>query len=176
MGKITFILGGARSGKSEYALKLAAKSKDVAFIATCRALDNEMRKRIKLHKDSRPKHWKTYEEPLEVALLIRNMAARHDVILIDCLTLLITNLLLKKNTAEEIEGEIVSIMKALKARKGSSVIVSNEVGLGIVPHTRLGREFRDIAGRINKIVAERSNQVFFMVSGMPLKLKKGGVA
>lgn len=171
MNKITFILGGARSGKSEYALKLASKAKNVAFIATCEALDDEMARRIKMHRSSRPKHWTAYEEPLAVAKIIKKRSARHDTILIDCLTLFVTNLLLKKKTTEQIEQEVLSIMKALEKHKGSSVIVSNEVGLGIVPHTRLGREFRDIAGRMNKIVAEKSARVIFMVSGIPWRIK-----
>ncbi len=171
MGKITFIVGGARSGKSEYALKLAFKAKDVAFIATCEALDDEMAARIKLHKLSRPKHWTTYEEPLAVAEILKKRSAGHDLILIDCLTLLVTNLLLKKKTTGQIETEVVSTMKALKRHKGASVIVSNEVGLGIVPDNRLGRVFRDIAGQMNKIVAERSGRVIFMVSGIPWRIK-----
>lgn len=175
MGKITFILGGARSGKSEYALKLANRTGKVAFIATCQALDREMLNRIKLHKASRPKNWVTYEEPLEVAALVRKRIATDHLILIDCLTLLVTNLLLTKKQAKQIEGEVISIMKALKARRGSSVIVSNEVGLGIVPHTRLGRGFRDIAGCANKVAAKWSDRVVFMVSGMPLKIKGGAV-
>ncbi len=171
MGKITFILGGARSGKSEYALKLAGKAKNVAFIATCQALDNEMLKRITLHKASRPIHWTTYEEPLEIASIVREKSRTHDIILIDCLTLFVTNRFLKNNTAGEIGKEIDSIIKALKRHKGSSVIVSNEVGLGIVPNNKLGREFRDIAGGVNKIVARRSDRVFFMVSGIPWRIK-----
>jgi len=169
--KIIFIVGGARSGKSEYALNVASKAKNVAFIATCEALDDEMASRIKMHKSSRPKHWATYEEPLAVAEIIKKLSAGHNFILIDCLTLLITNLLLKKKTVEQIELEVVAIMRALEIHKGPSVIVSNEVGLGIVPHTRLGREFRDIAGRMNKIVAEKSGRVIFMVSGIPWRIK-----
>jgi len=174
MGKITFILGGARSGKSQLALDIA-KGKvraKVAFIATCEALDDEMDERIKLHKKLRPKRWATFEEPLRVAALTKKIRSEYDFILIDCLTLLVTNLFLKKKKTEEIEREVCAIMDELKKHKGSSVIVSNEVGLGIVPDTRLGREFRDIAGRVNKIVAQLSNRVFFMVSGIPLKIKK----
>jgi adenosylcobinamide kinase/adenosylcobinamide-phosphate guanylyltransferase len=169
--KITFIVGGARSGKSEYALKLAAKAKNTAFIATCQALDAEMEERIRLHKVSRPKYWTTYEEPLEVAAVIKKICSSRDTVLIDCITLLVTNLLLKKKTSKQIEGEIASIMDALKARKGSSVIVSNEVGLGIVPDNKLGRDFRDIAGKVNKIIAAGSTCAFFMVSGIPWRIK-----
>lgn len=171
MGKITFILGGARSGKSEHALKLVGRAKRIAFVATCQALDDEMDERIRLHKASRPRHWATFEEPLGVAAMIKKIRSDYNFILIDCLTLLVTNLLLKKKKAEEIEREVGAIMYELRKHKGSSVIVSNEVGLGIVPETRLGREFRDIAGRVNKMVAERSNRVFFIVSGIPRRIK-----
>lgn len=175
MGKITFIVGGARSGKSSYAIALAAKAKKAAFIATCEALDDEMAGRIKKHKQERPKHWVTFEVPLKVSAVIRKIPSGYDFILIDCLTLLVSNLLLKKLKAKQIEKEIVSILNALKKHKGASAIVSNEVGLGIVPDSKLGREFRDIAGRINKIVAERSARVVFMVAGMPLSIKKEGM-
>ena len=171
MGKITFIIGGARSGKSGHALKLAGGAKRVAFVATCEALDNEMAMRIKDHKNDRPKHWTTFEEPLAVSALIRRISAAHDLILIDCLTLLVSNLFLKKRAPQKIEKEIIAIMEELKKRKRSSIVVSNEVGLGIVPDNRLGREFRDVAGRVNKIAAERSAQVLFMVSGIPWRIK-----
>lgn len=168
---ITFILGGARSGKSEYALKLASKAKKVAFIATCEALDEEMESRIRKHKSSRPKHWTSLEEPLAVAGAINKCSGENDLILIDCLTLLVTNLLLKDKTMEEIESEMYSIIRALKKHKGSSVVVSNEVGLGIVPDNKLGRQFRDIAGMVNKIAAQEADRVFFMVSGIPWRIK-----
>lgn len=171
MGKITFIVGGARSGKSAYAVSMAKAARKCAFVATCEARDDEMKRRIKLHKSSRPEGWTTFEEPLSIAALIRKIPAAHDFILIDCLTLLVTNLLLKKRSAKAIENEARAVLKALKARKGTSVIVSNEVGLGIVPDNRLGRDFRDIAGRINALVAGKAYRVFFMVSGIPWRIK-----
>jgi adenosylcobinamide kinase/adenosylcobinamide-phosphate guanylyltransferase len=169
--KIIFIVGGARSGKSSYALKLAAKSRKPAFVATCQALDKEMVQRIQKHRFERSKDWTTFEEPIKVAALIEKIPARHDLILLDCMTLLVSNLLLKRKTAGEIEQEVLSILKALKKRKGLSIIVSNEVGLGIVPHTKIGREFRDIAGCVNKIIAGKTDSVFFMVSGIPWRIK-----
>lgn len=172
MGKITFIVGGARSGKSEYAVKLARCAKRVAFIATGEALDGEMARRIKLHKRARPGDWHTFEEPLKVASLLKKIPSGYDMVIIDCLTLLVSNLLLKKIAAEAIEKEIASLVDELKTRCGKAIVVSNEVGLGVVPATRLGRLFRDIAGCANKIVAGRSDHVVFMVSGMPLKIKK----
>lgn len=171
MGKITFILGGARSGKSTYALSLAKKRKKVAFIATCQGLDQEMQKRIKLHKKTRPLHWQTFEEPQKISALLSKISGEFEVILIDCLTLLVSNLMLGGNKENVIEEEIKKILIAVKKIKSQVIIVSNEVGLGIVPNNKLARDFRDIAGKINQIVAKESDEVFFMVSAMPLKVK-----
>ncbi|MDD5436403.1 MAG: bifunctional adenosylcobinamide kinase/adenosylcobinamide-phosphate guanylyltransferase [Candidatus Omnitrophica bacterium] len=171
MGHITFVVGGARSGKSSYAVGLASKAKKAAFIATCEALDREMALRIKKHRRDRPGSWTTYEEPRELAALVNSLHAGHDFVLIDCLTLFVSNLILKKRKPGEIERHINSVIKALKKRKSPSVIVSNEVGLGIVPNTRLGRDFRDVAGSINKVVAERSDRMVFMISGIPWRIK-----
>jgi adenosylcobinamide kinase/adenosylcobinamide-phosphate guanylyltransferase len=171
MGKITFILGGARSGKSTFALKLAKKCKNVAFIATCEALDEEMIERIRLHKESRPRHWQTFEESRDVAKKLEKIDNKFDCIVIDCLTLLVSNLLLDKFSAKKIEARIEGLLKDLKKKKAKAIIVSNEVGLGLVPHTKLGRDFRDIAGRINQVVAKDADEVYFMVSGIPAKIK-----
>ena len=171
MGKITFILGGARSGKSTHALKLANKYKKVAFIATCEGRDSEMRQRIALHRKNRPKNWKTFEEPQEVFRLLKEVCGKFELVLIDCLTLLVANLLLKKTKASAIEARVDEIIALLKKGKSDSIIVSNEVGLGIVPDNKLGRDFRDIAGRINQIVAQAADEVIFMASGLPLKVK-----
>jgi adenosylcobinamide kinase/adenosylcobinamide-phosphate guanylyltransferase len=172
MGKITFILGGARSGKSQLAIKLAKeKAKKVAFIATCLPRDREMKKRIALHKKIRPKSWKTFEEPEDLNLLLKQISSKFEVIIIDCLTLLVSNLLLKGIKASTIENKINKIVLALKALESQSIIVSNEVGLGIVPENKLARAFRDIAGRVNQIVANKSSEMFFMVSGIPLRIK-----
>ena len=168
MAEITFILGGARSGKSYLAVKMAKeKSKKVAFIATCKPLDEEMKERIKLHKEVRPKNWQTFEESEDVALLLKKIDNEFDVIIIDCLTILISNLLLKGLKEKDIQEKIKRIMKS----KANIIIVSNEVGLGIVPGNKLARDFRDIAGKINQMVAKEAKEVFFMVSGLPLKIK-----
>lgn len=171
MGKILFIVGGARSGKSRYAEKLAhASKKQVTFIATGEGLDREMRERIMCHKNARPKHWVTVEEPRCVSAAVKTIPA-DACILIDCLTLLVSNLILKKVKAAVIEEEAKNIVTALKKRRGPSILVSNEVGLGIVPASRLGREFRDVAGRVNQIVAGESHEVYFMVSGIPWRVR-----
>lgn len=172
MGKITFILGGARSGKSTYALDLAKKrAQKTVFIATCQALDKEMKQRIELHKKSRPADWQTFEEPYDVVKVLKKIGDKFDCIVIDCLTLWVSNLMLSKNTSDSIETMIAEIIAHLKKTKSISIIVSNEVGLGIVPVNRLARDFRDIAGVVNRIAASQADEVVFMVSGIPLRVK-----
>ncbi len=172
MGKITFILGGARSGKSSHSLKLAGAVRGkVAFVATCAPLDKEMQQRIEKHKSSRPVNWQTFEERQNLPALIARIGPKFRVIIIDCLTLYLTNLLLAGLDEETIERNIGQLLQTLKTVKSKTLIVSNEVGLGIVPNNRLGRMFRDLAGRINQIVAEKSDEIIFMVSGLPLKVK-----
>lgn len=172
MGKIIFVLGGARSGKSQFAIGLARKkAKKTAFVATCEGRDCEMKERILLHKRKRPGTWKTFEEPLNVPGLLGQIEDSFEVILIDCLTLLISNLMLKRKKEEDIAGEINKILTALKKHKALSIIISNEVGLGIVPGNHLARRFRDIAGRANQLVAQESHEVYFMVSGIARRIK-----
>lgn len=172
MGKIIFILGGARSGKSSFSVKLASGSKKkVAFIATGQAGDYEMKKRILLHKRSRPEHFVTIEEAYDLSGRVRKDAARFDIVIIDCLTLFISNLMLKKYSEEKIIKEINDLLLELRKIKAKTIIVSNEVGLGVVPRTRLGRDFRDMAGKVNQTVAKAASSVFFMVSGLPMKVK-----
>jgi len=171
MSKIILILGGARSGKSTYALTLAKKYKKVAFIATCQGLDKEMKERIRLHKEARPENWKTFEETKDLAPLLMNMRNSFDCIIIDCLTLLVSNLILGGYKEEKILKKINELLGSIKKNKTKVIVISNEVGLGIVPANKLGRDFRDIAGKINQIVAAEADIVFFIVSGMPLKVK-----
>jgi adenosylcobinamide kinase/adenosylcobinamide-phosphate guanylyltransferase len=171
MNKITLILGGARSGKSSYALSLAKKYKKVVFIATCLGLDKEMRERIRLHKEARPKHWETFEEPKEPAKLIGKLSNGFDCILIDCLTLLVSNLVLAGDKQEQVFKKIKELLFVLSKKKARVILVSNEVGLGLVPANKLGRDFRDVAGRVNQMVAKNADKVFFVVAGMPLKIK-----
>lgn len=172
MGQITFIIGGARSGKSRQALRLAnGKTNKVAFIATGQPLDAEMKRRIRLHQKDRPAHWETFEAPRRVADVINQQGDRFDVIIVDCLTLLVSNMMLANHSEEKISREVQNMADALSTLNAKGIIVSNEVGLGIVPPNKLAREFRDIAGRMNQIVAERSDRAFFMVSGIPWRIK-----
>lgn len=171
MAKITLILGGARSGKSKFALKLADKYRDVAFIATCQATDKEMKERIQLHKNIRPGHWKTFEDGVDIDSLLMKMGNTFDCILIDCLTLLVSNLMLERRKEKEILKKIKAMLIILKKKKAKVIIVSNEVGLGLVPANKLGRDFRDIAGKVNQVAAREADEVFFMVSGIPWEIK-----
>ncbi len=171
MGKITLILGGARSGKSTQALNLAKGIKKVAFIATCAGLDKEMKERILKHKAGRPSCWETFEEPKEIAGLLAGINDSFDCLIIDCLTLLVSNLLLSGCKDEAIVDKIKAFLLQLRKKKAKAIIVSNEVGLGIVPDNKLGRRFRDIAGKVNQIVAQESDEVLFIVSGLPLIVK-----
>lgn len=171
MNKITLILGGARSGKSSYALGLAKQYKKVAFVATCQALDPEMRGRIRLHQEARPKHWETFEEPRELVKLIGKINDRFDCIIIDCLTLLVSNLVLNQAGRKQVLKRVEKLLFVLKKSKARIIMVSNEVGWGLVPVNKLGRDFRDTAGAVNQLVAGNADEVFFIVSGIPLKIK-----
>ncbi|MFA5271408.1 MAG: bifunctional adenosylcobinamide kinase/adenosylcobinamide-phosphate guanylyltransferase [Candidatus Omnitrophota bacterium] len=173
MNKIIFILGGARSGKSTFAIKLAKDSgkKKIAFIATGQALDEEMEKRIMLHKRVRPVNFKTFEEPCDVEVLLKKITGKFDLIIIDCLTLFVSNLLLKKYKEEEIYKKMGDILTLLNKINAKTIIISNEVGLGIVPASKLGRDFRDIAGKVNQLTVQQAKNVFFMVSGIPWRIK-----
>jgi len=173
MKNITLILGGSRSGKSACALSLAKKYKKVAFVATCQGLDKEMRERIRLHKKARPKHWETFEEPKEPGKLIGKLSNSFDCILVDCLTLLVSNLVLSGDKQEHVLKKIEELLSVLDKKKVKVILVSNEVGLGLVPANKLGSEFRDIAGRVNQMVADKADEVFFTVSGIALKIKGG---
>ena len=178
-GKLIFVNGGARSGKSRFAEEIAHKSgKQVVYIATAQAGDPEMKVRIRKHKERRPKNWITIEEPINVKTLIDKMGLKDNIILVDCLTLLTSNLLLrdkKKIGDEDYEKEILNELEKMSLSAvqvpSTVIIVSNEVGMGLVPDKSLGRFYRDILGKANNIIAQKADEVFFMVSGIPLKIK-----
>jgi len=178
-GKLIFITGGARSGKSNFAEKMAVGlGKSVAYLATAQPLDEEMVFRIKKHREKRLSIWETYEEPIEISELVSRLGLEKEVILIDCLTLLTSNLLLRKEDKVEDskwQGEILAEIEKLAEVSykvpAQVIIVSNEVGMGLVPDNSLGRVYRDILGRVNSIIADKADDVFMMVSGIPLKIK-----
>lgn len=173
MAKVILVLGGARSGKSGFAMRLAEGSgvRNVAFIATGQGLDAEMRRRIVKHKAQRPGHWRTFEEPRKIAALVKKIAGKHDFIIIDCLTLFVSNHLLKRGTETTILKELNAAIAAVRKTSATCVIVSNEVGLGIVPENKLARDFRDVAGRVNQAAAAAADEAFFTVSGIPWRIK-----
>lgn len=165
---LTFLLGGARSGKSAYAEKLASGfPAPLLYIATAQALDDEMKERISIHRSRRDERWRTIDAPLR---LVEALAAaeRGQPVLIDCLTLWLTNQMLAEH---DIEAESGRLAKALSRPKGPWFVVANEVGLGIVPDNALARRFRDAAGRLNQQVAAVADRVLFMVAGLPMQVK-----
>lgn len=169
--KIVFITGGARSGKSSFALNEAAKiDGQKAYVATAQALDNEMKARIANHKRDRGSAWDTYEEPLHVSDLLSKIDNRYEAIVLDCLTLWLSNIM---HNTESTEDEIKGLADALRDLKGPSVIyiVSNEIGMGIVPDNEMAREFRDLAGFLNQEVAGLADEVCLVISGIPVKIK-----
>jgi len=175
MGKLIFITGGVRSGKSSYAAELARKmGKEVIFLATGSAEDEEMRKRIRLHRKARPSHWKTIEEKKDLTLVLSDISSPQKVIIIDCLGFLVSNLLLEDQEEEFIIGQIKEIANLILEGSHIAIVISNEVGWGVVPTSRLGREFRDVLGRANQIMARYAQEVYLMVSGIPVKLKSKG--
>jgi adenosylcobinamide kinase/adenosylcobinamide-phosphate guanylyltransferase len=248
MAKMTFVLGGARSGKSAFAEDLARKYKDVVYIATAEVKDEEMRERIQIHRARRPFNWKTIEAPFHVDRIIANLDEKVGVVYLDCITLYITNMLLSDETGacrggwpfaiakddknpppltpparggetkgeatpgewepkgvathgggdtrgettspsldgrgkgegereslkqkqSQILGEINKLCKVCRESKSDVIIVSNEVGLGIVPDNALSRVFRDIAGSANQILADEADEVYFLVAGIAQRIK-----
>lgn len=162
---ITLIGGGARSGKSRHALSLAQQSGPrLAFIATAQAYDSEMEHRIALHRAERGPEFTTFEEPIDLAGVIEREAAGFDAIVVDCLTLWLTNVMLSGAETRD----LIPVAAASPARV---ILVTNEVGCGIVPENAMAREFRDRAGRLNQQAAEAASEVYWMVFGVPLKVK-----
>ena len=165
MTDVTFVLGGARSGKSTRALALATKAPR-RFLATAEALDDEMASRIALHQAERGPDWDVVEAPLEIVEVIHGHRA--GTLLIDCLTLWLSNLM---HHGRDVESESERLTDALKASKASVILVSNEVGMAIAPENALARRFRDAQGRLNQRVAAVSDRVEFVAAGLPLTLK-----
>jgi adenosylcobinamide kinase / adenosylcobinamide-phosphate guanylyltransferase len=173
--KVILIIGGARSGKSSFALKEASDiTGEKAYIATAEALDDEMRERIDQHKKQRGKDWDTYEEPIKIGGLVKDIGNNYHVIVVDCLTLWLSNLM---HAGLNITDAFDDLKKALdyigKSERALRIyIVSNEVGLGIVPENELARRFRDIAGTLNQEIAAIADEVYMLVAGIPLKIKE----
>lgn len=172
MSKLIFITGGARSGKSRLSVDLAKRiSKKVTFIATCVPKDAEMKKRVRLHKKSRPASWKVIEEGSDIKTALTKVAKGDGTVIIDCVGLLVSNLLSQGLTDNKIVKTIESTVMALLQNNATSIIVSNEVGGGIVPDNHLARRFRDVIGISNQLIAKRANDVYIMQAGIPIKIK-----
>jgi adenosylcobinamide kinase/adenosylcobinamide-phosphate guanylyltransferase len=171
-GSVTLVLGGARSGKSRYAQQLAEQSCHVVFVATAKASDEEMRLKIERHRTDRPQEWRTIEEPLDLAKVLAENELRSDVILVDCLTIFAANLLeVEGEDTEAIERRVDALCEALRIAQCNVVLVSNEVGSGVVPEYAVGCRFRDLLGEINQKVARVADDVVLLVAGLPLALK-----
>ena len=173
MNKKTLVIGGCRSGKSSHALELAEKipADKKIFIATGVPFDKEMKQRIKRHQKERSKTWVTVETPIGLPEAINKNSPKADVILVDCLTLWVNNLLLENDDQENIDENIRQLTEVLDRSQCQVILVSNEVGAGIVPENRLARLFRDSAGLANQKVAACSDNVIWMVAGIPVKIK-----
>ena len=163
---LTFLLGGARSGKSTLAVDLAGQAGgDVTFIATGEPRDDEMAERIALHRAQRPARWETVEEPVELA---QALATASRVAIVDCLSLWVANLF---ERADDIQERNRAALERAQARDGTTIVVSNEVGLGVVPATELGRRYRDTLGRVNAEWAAAADEAFLVVAGRTLQLR-----
>ncbi len=170
MSRLVLVLGGARSGKSGEAERLVtAEAGPWAYLATAEALDKEMAERIALHRAQRGDGWQTHDTPLTLARTLDALPPGQPA-LVDCLTLWLTNHLLADH---DLDAEAAALEDALARRRGLTVCVANEVGLGIVPDNALARRFRDAAGRLNQRLARKADQVLFMVAGLPMVVKGG---
>lgn len=173
--EVILILGGARSGKSLYAQQLAKElGGRVLFVATAAPLDEEMRYRIELHKKARPKTWRTVEATTGVAEAVGEYAGDNDVVILDCLTLLVSNVIDKAHDpgdTDALQSDILDELSQLLEPRKRFIIVSNEVGMGLVPDYPVGRVYRDLLGRANQFVAQRADKVYLMIAGIPLQLK-----
>ena len=183
MKKIILLLGGARSGKSHFAQEYARKNGEkVLFVATATAGDEDMRLRIVKHKKDRPSNWRTLEATTEIGIQIEANAGDAELIIIDCITMLVNNIFSRYDERQfdtmsnavlekEVITEIEQLQQCLKKVNASFLIISNEVGLGVVPDNRMGRLYRDILGRANQMLAQTADEVFLLVAGIPISVK-----
>jgi adenosylcobinamide kinase/adenosylcobinamide-phosphate guanylyltransferase len=190
--KFILILGGARSGKSTFAQSMSAElGKKVLFVATAEPLDEEMASRVAEHKRRRPESWRTLEIDIKVGQKLQGHIEDADVVLLDCITLLVSNIILNpapchsegaqrsKNleaidfaeAEKQVTAEIEDLIDCINKHAGDFIVVSNEVGLGLVPDNKLGRIYRDLLGKANQLLAKHASEVYFMVSGIPVKIR-----
>ena len=165
------MLGGAASGKSEVALQLAGGKGPKAFVATGQGLDEEMSERIARHQATRTSDWTTAEVPIELAAWFNGQGKRYRTIVVDCVTLWLSNLLANKRIGVAISSHVTELLRAMRRTPATVVIVSNELGLGLVPVGRSARAFRDVAGRVNQQIATEADEVHFVIGGIPIRVK-----
>ncbi|MBN2343936.1 MAG: bifunctional adenosylcobinamide kinase/adenosylcobinamide-phosphate guanylyltransferase [Deltaproteobacteria bacterium] len=175
MNDLILITGGARSGKSRYALSLTDSYSSPYFIATAVAFDDEMRHRIALHKQERSERFMSVEAPLDLGDALCRKCSQADIVVVDCLTVWMGNLLHEHGMRSEPFNEVSVFLRALQQRHCPVVTVANELGMGLVPENAMGRWFRDAAGRLNQEVATLATKTMFMVSGYPLTVKGSGI-
>ena len=173
MKEVIFVIGGCRSGKSRHALQIAEAlpGDRKTYIATCVPHDDEMKQRVAKHQRERSHSWVTIEEPLGLPQAIAENGPGADVLLVDCLTLWLSNLLMETSDEAKLEGRISDLTNALKNAACPIILVSNEVGTGIVPENKLARQYRDVTGQANQAVAETAGKVIWMVAGIPVSIK-----
>ncbi len=171
MAKVIYVTGGARSGKSSYALQLAGCYAGRVFLATAEPFDGEMRNRIDRHREERGNAFYTIEEPLYVERALTSLPSGTDVVLLDCLTVWAGNLMHHAETDDAIASRVDALLEALRHPPCDMILVSNEVGMGIVPENVMARRFRDIAGTINQRVAAAATEAWLLCSGIPVRLK-----
>lgn len=185
MAKIILVTGGARSGKSSFAEKMCENiGTEIAYIATAIPFDDGMLDRIKKHREQRPSEWETFEISRNIDKNIKDISLKKDTVLLDCITVLVNNIMFEEDVnwdncshdvideiEEKIKVEIKALIEAVKNTNLNFIMVTNEVGLGIVPENRLARIYRDIAGRVNQILGQYSNEIYLVVCGAPLKIK-----
>lgn len=183
--KIILVTGGARSGKSNFAEKLCIdQNNSTAYIATSIPFDDEMKDRVKKHKESRPQNWSTYEIYKDIYSIIKEISNNHETVILDCVTLLVNNLMftydmdIDKANQEEInelekyiKDQVKKLIEEIKKTNLYFVVVTNELGMAVVPANKLSRVYTDIVGRINQQIASESDEVYFVVSGIPMKIK-----
>ncbi|TYQ16417.1 UNVERIFIED_CONTAM: adenosylcobinamide kinase /adenosylcobinamide-phosphate guanylyltransferase [Acetivibrio alkalicellulosi] len=185
MGKVILVTGGSRSGKSSFAESIAKKyGNNVLYIATSIPFDDEMKIRVRKHREQRPEYWQTLEAYKDFDIYLKEHTCQKEVLLLDCITLMVTNIILEercdweKISLEEVsfierrvEKEVEKLLHEVEKGSATLIAVTNEVGMGIIPSNRLSRIFSDIAGRINQKLAKVADEVFLCVSGIPIKIK-----
>lgn len=174
-GRIVLVGGGVRSGKSRFALERAeALGPRRVFLATAQAFDSEMQERVERHKMERGPGFRTIEEPIQIPEVILQLTDT-DVVVVDCLTLWLSNLLMQSEDEEKLEQAVQALVEAIHRRHVSVVLVTNEVGMGVVPESRLGRIFRDAAGKTHQRLAKKADEIFFAMMGIVLRIHPGPV-